>query len=138
MADGGRRAVWAVAGIECVMTIRVLVTGGRDYADRDAVFATLDALHAERGIVALATGGAAGADRLADAWAAAQGIERHRYTPDWQQHGRAAGVIRNSEMLREFAPDLVVAFPGGRGTADMVAKARRAGVDVIEIATHGL
>ncbi len=112
--------------------IRVLVTGGRAYADRDHVFATLDALHAERGIAALATGGAVGADRLADAWATVRGIVHRRYTPDWQQHGRAAGAIRNSEMLRGFAPDVVVAFAGGRGTADMVAKARRAGVEVIE------
>lgn len=83
-----------MAGIERVMTIRVLVTGGRSYADRDTVFATLDALHAERGIVVLATGGAAGADRLADAWATARGIEHCRFSPDWRQHGRAAGVKR--------------------------------------------
>ena len=37
-------------------------------------------------------------------------------------------------MLDEGKPDLVIAFPGGRGTADMVRKANRAGVKVVEIA----
>lgn len=114
--------------------IRVLVTGGRDYADRDRAFAALDELHAERQITALATGGAAGADRLAEAWAASRGVPSCRYTPDWQEHGRAAGVIRNTSMLKEFAPDVVVAFAGGKGTADMVKKARRAGVELVEVA----
>lgn len=112
--------------------IRVIVTGGRTYTDRDRIFAALDALHSAREIAALATGAAAGADHLADAWAITRGVEHHRYAPDWQQHGRAAGPIRNSEMLKAFAPDVVIAFPGGRGTADMVAKARAAGVEVIE------
>jgi hypothetical protein len=49
---------------------------------------------------------------------------------DWNTHGRAAGPIRNQRMLDEVKPELVVAFPGGRGTADMVRRAREAGVNV--------
>ena len=45
-----------------------------------------------------------------------------------------AGPRRNARMLAEGKPDLVVAFPGGRGTADMVSKARAAKVEVMEIA----
>jgi hypothetical protein len=36
-------------------------------------------------------------------------------------------------MLMEGKPDLVVAFPGGRGTANMIEQARKAGVEVLEI-----
>jgi ABC-type sugar transport system substrate-binding protein len=36
-------------------------------------------------------------------------------------------------MLDEGKPDIVVAFPGGTGTADMVRRARKAGVVVIEV-----
>jgi hypothetical protein len=32
----------------------------------------------------------------------------------------------------EWRPDLLVAFAGGKGTADMVRRARAAGVEVIE------
>lgn len=51
--------------------------------------------------------------------------------PSWKDHGKAAGPIRNQLMLDDFKPDLVVAFPGGKGTADMVKKAQDAGVTVI-------
>jgi hypothetical protein len=55
------------------------------------------------------------------------------YPADWAKHGRAASPIRNQQMLDEGRPNLVVAFPGGRGTADMVRRARSAGVEVIEV-----
>ncbi len=51
----------------------------------------------------------------------------------WERHGRAAGVIRNQAML-DYGIDLVLAFPGGRGTADMVRRARSAGVAVAAVA----
>jgi len=48
-------------------------------------------------------------------------------------HGRAAGPVRNAQMLAEGKPDFVVAFPGGRGTADMCKQARARGVKVVEV-----
>jgi len=79
-------------------------------------------------ICALAHGGASGADRLAGAWATARGLEVEVFEAGWEAYGRSAGPRRNERMLRDFVPDLVVAFPGGRGTADMVRRARGAGV----------
>jgi hypothetical protein len=58
------------------------------------------------------------------------------YMADWDGLGRKAGPIRNQRMLDEGKPDLVIAFPGGRGTADMVRRAREAGVEVVELAGH--
>jgi hypothetical protein len=55
------------------------------------------------------------------------------YVAQWKKHGRAAGPIRNQRMLDEGKPDLVVAFPGGRGTADMIRRAERAGVPVQQV-----
>ena len=55
------------------------------------------------------------------------------YPADWKANAKAAGPIRNAEMLADFKPDTVIAFPGGRGTADMVRKAKAAGVRVIEV-----
>lgn len=111
----------------------LLVTGGRDYADRAAVARVLDAVHRKRPVALLREGGAAGADQLAREWAADRGVPVDTMPADWAKHGRAAGPIRNRAMLaREPLPDGVVAFPGGRGTADMVAAARAAGVTVWE------
>lgn len=111
----------------------VLVCGGRTYSDRDAVFEELDLLHHERRIDVIVHGGAAGADALASEWAKARWVSEQHYPADWATHGNAAGPIRNAQMLREGTPDLVLAFPGGRGTADMIRQAQAAGVHVQEI-----
>lgn len=112
--------------------LRVLVCGGRDYDDREAVDQTLDRLHAERGIACIIAGAARGADTLAAAWATDRGIALLEFPADWKTQGRAAGPIRNQRMLEEGAPSYVVAFPGGRGTADMVRRAEGAGLTVLK------
>lgn len=115
--------------------MRVLVCGCRDYQDRGRVFKTLSDIHAARVITELHEGGAEGADRLAFEWGCQHlRILKIRWEADWKKHGRAAGPIRNQRMIDEGKPDLVLAFPGGRGTADMVRRARAAGVEVIELA----
>ena len=115
---------------------RVLVCGGRHYADMMHVYRTLDVLHMERRITCVIQGGASGADMDAATWAVKRGVRDETFNADWKQHGRAAGPIRNQRMLDEGKPDLVVAFPGGRGTADMVRRAKAAGVPVMEIDTQ--
>lgn len=113
------------------MSERVLVTGGRDYADADRISAFLEAIHSSRGVSLLIHGGSRGADALADAWARAHGVPVQSCPADWKAHGRSAGPIRNAAMFADHQPTLVVAFPGDRGTADIVKKARAAGVRVI-------
>lgn len=113
---------------------RVLVCGGRDYANKDRVFEVLDTYHDAAGISLIIEGGARGADRLGAWWAEKRGVAKETYEADWENQGSFAGPARNKRMLEEGTPDLVIAFPGGRGTADMVRKARRAGVEVVEIA----
>jgi YspA, cpYpsA-related SLOG family len=113
--------------------MRVLVTGGRNYSDRSAVDRVLDSIHMERGISVLIHGGAAGADELASEWAYDSGIVESAFPANWDKHGRAAGPIRNKQMLVEGKPDLVVAFPGGKGTQNMVRQARDSGVEVYEV-----
>jgi len=110
--------------------MRVLVTGGRDFGDRKLLFDVLDRLHATHGFKVLIHGDASGADRLSGEWATARGITVEAHPADWKKHGRAAGPIRNQKMLEE-KPELVVAFPGGKGTADMVRKARQAELEVV-------
>jgi hypothetical protein len=97
------------------------------------VWDALDAIAAELGGITLVTGGASGADALAERWANNRGHHNRIYPAEWRVHGVAAGPIRNERMLQETSPVLVVAFPGGRGTADMVARARAAGVEVREV-----
>ena len=108
--------------------MKVLVTGGRDFNLPSAVDQELTALQPTMSVV----GDARGADYLARQWAVVHGVRHVVYAAEWQVHGKAAGPIRNGKMLTE-KPDLVLAFPGGRGTADMVRQARAAGVAVREV-----
>ena len=116
----------------CFMT-RVLICGGRKYEDRTVLYGALDRLHAARPFTLVIAGGARGADTLAAEWAAERGVPIQVYMAEWERLGRKAGPIRNQRMLDEGKPDLVVAFPGGRGTAGMMALARAAGVEVVQI-----
>jgi hypothetical protein len=113
--------------------MRILVCGGREFTNRPMLDEALNRLHQERGITLVIAGGARGADAMAEWWAKAAGVPRDVYQADWTGLGRKAGPIRNQRMLDEGKPDLVVAFPGGRGTADMVRRCREAGVEIIEV-----
>lgn len=110
--------------------MRVLVCGGRDYADRDAVYSALDKLHAKVHITLIIEGGQTGADRLARDWAKLRGIEYETEDADWKRYGPAAGPIRNALMLTKHRPEGVVAFPGTKGTPDMCRRAVEAGLKV--------
>lgn len=119
-------AFWSAANRE---PMRVLVCGGRDYSDQRTLFRALDKLMTKRQVVTLIHGAAPGADSLAGQWAEARGIEQIACPAEWEKHGKRAGPLRNAHMLT-LKPDGLVAFPGGRGTADMVMQAINAGLNV--------
>ena len=109
--------------------MRIIVCGGRDYTDGTTVARVLSALDLSDATVV--HGAAPGADSLAADWCRTFGVPEEPHTADWSHYGKAAGPIRNAMMLA--GADLVIAFPGGRGTADMVTRAREAGVPVLEV-----
>lgn len=117
--------------------MRVLVCGGRDFADRDLLFHTLGAIHAATPFTALIHGAAKGADRLAGEWAESASVPIAAFPADWKRYRAGAGPKRNARMLVEGKPELVVAFPGGSGTADMIAQAEAAGVTVRRVGVAG-
>lgn len=108
--------------------MRLLVCGGRDYNDRDAIYCALTELHPS---VVITGGCPTGADVIAGAWAFPV-VPLEVFPADWAKHGKAAGPIRNQMMIDKGKPDAVLAFPGGRGTADMVWRAKAAGIRVID------
>lgn len=110
--------------------MKVLVCGGRDFLDAKTVFDTLDSWHRARSITLVVHGDAKGADSLAKLWAISRDIPVKAYPANWELHGKAAGPVRNKQMLKEENPDVVLAFPGGRGTNNMVNLANFANVPV--------
>lgn len=112
---------------------RALVCGGRGYHDTLAAGRVLSDLSPSL----IIEGAAPGADRLAYHWAMSRGFAVTEYPANWNTLGPRAGPIRNARMLAEGKPDFVLAFPGGRGTEDMVSKAKAAGVPVLRVRRDG-
>lgn len=127
--------------------MRVIVCGGRDFCDRQWLFEALDRVHERNPITLLRQGGQMkrhpddahlppqkqrriGADWLALCWAKARMVNHDTVNADWKRFGAAAGPIRNGMMIRDNDIDRVIEFPGGDGTADMVEKARQAGIKI--------
>lgn len=109
--------------------VRVIVCGGRDYQNSHVVNGIL----ADYPISLLIHGDTQGADRLAGLYAMSKNIPVAIYPANWLKFGKSAGPIRNRQMIKEGKPDLVIAFPGGNGTADMVKVAQAAGIETIEV-----
>lgn len=141
----------------------VLVCGGRDYGripprtpankldeerikaikERETLFDFLDLIHKKRPITLIVQGYAEGADKMAHEWSVERGVRstgaKYRITSSmWNKMGKSAGFIRNKNMRDEQLPDLVIAFPGGNGTANMVRIAERAGTDVYVVNEEGI
>ena len=111
-----------------------LICGGRDFMDWAVFDSAMGDLIRIKGMpTRIIQGGAAGADEMARLWAARHAVEVQTEPANWLLHGRAAGPIRNQAMLDRHKPSMVVAFPGGKGTADMVRRSRVAGVEIAEI-----
>ncbi len=126
--------------------MRAIVCGGRNFgnygtsrrgsvewkkadAERTFIFDTLDKLNPH----CIIEGAAPGADTVAGEWAIANNRELLEFPADWKRLGPSAGPKRNQQMLDEEKPHLVVSFPGGKGTADMIKRAKKGGFDVLEI-----
>lgn len=110
--------------------MKLIIAGGRDYKftreDFDFISRIYDAFLIEE----IVSGGATGADRTGEIIADNRGTPVKRFPADWNQHGRAAGPIRNEEMAK-YA-DAVVLFSGGKGTQNMFNQAQKHGLKIFD------
>jgi hypothetical protein len=120
--------------------MRVLVCGGRTFGidsdggitnEADKLFDALEDLRECYGDdLVIIEGGARGADTIASVWATHQRVKHICFKADWQRHGSAAGRLRNTQMIEQGKPDLVLAAPGGPGTRNMMQQAKQYGIEV--------
>ena len=111
------------------MKKQIIVTGGRGYDDFNMVSDILDLFD----IGAIIQGGANGADKLAREYAKLKHLEYTTVIAEWDKHGRAAGPIRNRQMLQMFPEAIVLAFPGGAGTDNCVKTAVELNMIVLRV-----
>jgi predicted Rossmann-fold nucleotide-binding protein len=124
--------------------MKIIVTGGRDYDDWSVVSTTLRRLNPSM----IIQGGATGADAMALEWAKKFDIPYETFDALWddfsdefpviryhngKKYNARAGAIRNEKMLKAHPDALVIAFPGGRGTADCIKQAVKLKVKVIDL-----
>lgn len=116
---------------------RVLVTGSRNYDDKDILFDAL-ADQYEPGMIVV-HGGARGADTIACEWVKKMQSLGYQVTTevhqaDWYEYGKAAGLVRN-EVMVDAGADVCLAFPLGesRGTRHCMSAAEKAGIPVINL-----
>lgn len=127
--------------------VTIIVCGGRTYDDAVFLYDWLDRFRAAEEVIRVVQGCAPGADTIAKAWAEDRGIEVIDVPAEWKDlshhdavifHGRdgdydaRAGFRRNLKMATDYHASYCIAFPGGRGTASMVAIAKDCGIDVLE------
>lgn len=130
--------------------MRVLVTGGRAYADQNRVFDVLSLIHAATPIDVVIHGAASGADSLAAEWANQRSVPVAPYPARWDDvsqtgarirwnkrlrrpYDALAGFRRNTEMILKEAPALCVVFPGGAGTEHCHREALKRGVACLQV-----
>lgn len=99
--------------------MKLLVSGDREWDDEETVRTVLLKLKPK----ILVHGDCRGLDRQAGKIAQSLGIEVRKYPANWKLHRKAAGPIRNQEMLDKESPDMLAAFhnnfSNSRGTRDM-------------------
>ncbi len=114
-----------------VQPFKVLVCGGRKFDDRTFLFDVLSAMHSEFHFTELIHGGAFGADLLSEEWAKENEVPSKAFRPNYKKYEPRIAPLRRNTVMAQQKPDLVVAFPGGSGTADMVKKAYKNKLNVI-------
>lgn len=112
---------------------KVIIAGGRHFDNYQLLKEKCDYYlqnKLKEGGVVIVSGHATGADALGERYAQERGLSIDAHPADWNQHGRAAGPIRNAEMAE--VADALIAFWDGqsRGTANMINLAKSKGLKV--------
>lgn len=113
--------------------MRIAVCGGRDLPPEKVALKLGAMLNWGVRVDCVIHGAYRGADEGADLFAKRNGIKPLPFKADWRSFGRRAGPHRNRKMLREGRPHILIAFPGGDGTADCVAAADEIGIPVLRV-----
>jgi hypothetical protein len=103
--------------------MRLAIVGGRDFQDYTRLTIVCNRLVFDT----VVSGGAKGADSLAEKYAWEYKKKLCVFLPDWDKYGRRAGFVRNEEIV--LNADGVLAFWNGtsRGTQNTISLAQKYG-----------
>ncbi len=109
--------------------MKVAVIGSRSFRDYEELKMVLDSFK----IDLIVSGGAIGADKMGEYYAREHDIKTLIFLPDWEQHGKAAGFIRNKLIVKNS--DLIIAFwdQKSKGTKNSLDYAQEKGTSILMI-----
>lgn len=109
-------------------TFKCIIAGGRDFNNYDWLKEVCDKILANKENVEIVSGAAYGADLLGEKYAKERGYKLKRFPAQWEEHGKSAGYIRNTEMA-EYADALIAFWDGqSKGTMHMINIAEEKGL----------
>jgi hypothetical protein len=113
--------------------MRLAIVGSRTFDDYELLCAEIYKNFDIYEIREIVSGGARGADKLGERFAAENGIFKRIFYPDWKKHGKAAGMIRNKDII--IHADVVIAFWDGfsRGAKDSMDYAEKTGKRLVVV-----
>lgn len=119
------------------LILKVAIIGSRDFVDYDFLKKNVDEIINRIGqsITLVVSGGAKGADSLAERYADEKKIEKKIIEADWEKYGKKAGILRNTSIINNS--DIVIAFwdYNSHGTKDSINKAKQKGKEVFIVDT---
>ena len=124
--------------------MKAIIAGGRKFIPLKPDYLWLDDMHKKLGITMVMSGCATGADQFGEAWAKLHGIPVDAHPAEWTNINAKGAVVkqrRNGSFYNALAgfwrnqamadtADVLLVFPGGSGTADMIFRARLKGMPV--------
>ena len=112
---------------------KVIIAGTRSFDDYSLLCSFCDKCLSRKGQtydIVIVSGTARGADRLGERYAYDRGYGIKRFPADWRNNGKAAGIIRNTDMAN-YADALIAFWDGqSKGTLNMIETAKRKGLSV--------
>jgi hypothetical protein len=104
--------------------MKLAVIGSRSFSDQKML---TDILNQLENISCIISGGARGADQLAEQWAHDNQIKTKIFLPNWDQHGKQAGILRNIQIIENA--DACIAFWDGKskGTKHSISLCKKYG-----------
>lgn len=109
------------------MSMKIAIVGSRSFKDYELLKNEVEKFITENSLeeVTIVSGGAVGADTLAEQFAAEMGYKTVIFLPEYKKYGRGACHVRNTQIIENS--DIVFAFwdKKSKGTLDSINKAKK-------------
>lgn len=113
--------------------MHLLIAGSRNYKDAEFIYSRIDLIRDNHYITKIIAGGATGVDQVAKEYAKEHNIPFEKYKADWDKYGKAAGPIRNKQMVDAADIILAIRYNYSPGTSNTLKLAKKAELKIYKV-----